>query len=63
MLKKAITFIVLLLLVYGIMEFDAGNPYSADNIFSYIGFAIFIVYLVYSVKEASKKQNQDHDFY
>ncbi len=57
--EKIITFLVLLGLVSGIYNLDMDNLWSIQhNWLSYIGFIIFIAYLVYSVKKAAKIQDQ-----
>ncbi|WP_255555096.1 hypothetical protein [Flavobacterium sp. NKUCC04_CG] len=61
MLNKIITFIVLLWFVYGIFNFDSAQPYSKTNIISYLGLAVFIVYLIYSLKKASRDQKRNPD--
>ncbi|APA93483.1 hypothetical protein HX057_15610 [Myroides odoratimimus] len=58
-IEKIITFLVLLGLVSGIYNLDMDNLWSIQhNWLSYIGFIIFIAYLVYSVKKAAKIQDQ-----
>ncbi|MEC4114594.1 hypothetical protein [Myroides pelagicus] len=58
-LEKIITFIVLLLFVYGIYNLDAANLWSIRiNWFSHLSFILFAAYLVYSVKKAAKQQDQ-----
>ncbi|MDM1397870.1 hypothetical protein HX049_11845 [Myroides odoratimimus] len=57
--EKIITFLVLLGLVSGIYNLDMDNLWSIQhNWLSYIGFIIFIAYLVYSIKKAAKIQDQ-----
>lgn len=57
MKEKIITYAVLLGLVYGIFNFDSENLGSIKiNGFSYLTFAIFIAYLVYSLKKAAKEK-------
>lgn len=57
--EKIITFLVLLGLVSGIYNLDMDNLWSIQhNWLSYIGFIIFIAYLIYSVKKAAKIQDQ-----
>ncbi|AJH14792.1 hypothetical protein [Myroides profundi] len=52
--EKIITFLVLLGLVSGIYNLDMDNLWSIQhNWLSYIGFIIFIAYLIYSVKKSS----------
>lgn len=62
-LQKAITFIVLLMFVYGILEFDTKHALSISNIPSYIGFIVFIAYFIYSLRKASKKEKKEDKFY
>lgn len=60
MKEKIITYVILLGLVYGIFNFDIERKWSLEaNWFSYITFAVFIAYLVHSLKEAAKKQDQN----
>lgn len=60
MKEKIITYVILLGLVYGIFNFDLERKWSLEaNWFSFIAFAIFIAYLIYSLKEAAKKQDQN----
>ncbi|MGL4585013.1 MAG: hypothetical protein ACRCVU_18770 [Flavobacterium sp.] len=58
--EKAVTFIVLLGLVAGIYNLDTAHLWSiSHNWMSYIGFLIFIVYLVYSLKKAARQQDKE----
>lgn len=60
MKEKIITYVILLGLVYGIFNFDIERKWSLEaNWFSYITFAVFIAYLVHSLKEAATKQDQN----
>lgn len=59
-IEKAITYVVLFLLVYGIFNFDLQNFWSLEaNWLSFIGFIIFFIYLIYSLKKAAKKQEKE----
>lgn len=56
--QKIVTYMVLTGLVYGIFNFDSDHMWSLQvNWVSYLGFAIFLIYLIYSLKQAAKKQD------
>ncbi len=58
--QKVITYIVLTALIYGIFNYDTSDMWSLQaNWLSFVGFLIFIVYLAYSLREASKKQSRE----
>ncbi|MTG97451.1 MULTISPECIES: hypothetical protein [Myroides] len=60
-IEKIITFLVLLVFVYGIYSLDASNLWSVQiNWFSHLSFIIFAVYLVYSLKKAARQQDQEN---
>ncbi|WP_121965735.1 hypothetical protein [Myroides sp. N17-2] len=58
--EKAVTIIVLLGLVGGIYNLDSAHLWSiSHNWMSYIGFIVFIAYLVYSLKKAARQQDKE----
>lgn len=58
-IEKITTYLVLLLLVYGIYQLDIEHLWSIQvNWFSFLAFFIFLCYLVFSVKKAAKLQDQ-----
>lgn len=57
--EKLATYLVLFLLVYGIYQLDIENLWSLEiNWFSFLSFVIFLCYLIFSLKKAAKKQDQ-----
>jgi len=57
MTQKIITFLVLLWFLFGITKLDTTNLWSINNSFSFIGFAVFIIYFIYSINNAIKKND------
>ncbi|MBB1138210.1 hypothetical protein [Myroides sp. WP-1] len=56
--EKITTYLVLFLLVYGIYQLDMEHLWSIEiNWFSFLAFAIFLCYLVFSLKKAAKQQD------
>ncbi|WP_158963370.1 hypothetical protein [Myroides fluvii] len=56
--EKITTYLVLLLLVYGIYQLNIDQLWSIQvNWFSFLAFLIFICYLIFSLKKAAKQQD------
>ncbi|MGQ8869858.1 hypothetical protein [Myroides sp. TSA_177.3] len=57
-IEKITTYLVLLLLVYGIYQLDIDQLWSIQvNWFSFLAFLIFFCYLIFSLKKAAKQQD------
>ncbi|EHQ40888.1 hypothetical protein [Myroides odoratus] len=57
-IEKITTYLVLLLLVYGIYQLDIDQLWSIQvNWFSFLAFLVFFCYLIFSLKKAAKQQD------
>lgn len=57
-IEKTTTYLVLLLLVYGIYQLDIDQLWSIQvNWFSFLAFLVFFCYLIFSLKKAAKQQD------
>jgi len=61
-IEKITTYLVLLLLVYGIYQLDIDQLWSIQvNWFSFLAFLVFFCYLIFSLKKAAKQQDLEKE--